>query len=153
MIERADREKITGFLKDRFGIEEEHLEGYHFYEGRRSVWFSTVEMDPEFFGMKKVEFPGIRALRKINGHYKPTTFFLQILGAHATRNLIDLGREELRELLEEGRLAKDFPGVDEGYVIITYGGEILGCGLYSRGRLKAQFPRGRTEALGLSGLY
>ncbi len=153
MIERAEREKIIGFLRDRFGIEEEHLGGYHFYEGRRSVWLSSMETDPEFFGMKKVEFPGIRALRKVNGRYKPTSFFLQILGAHATRNLIDLGREELGELLEEGRLSREFPDIEDGYVIIRYEGDILGCGLYRGGMLKPQFPRGRTEALGLSGLY
>lgn len=153
MIKKADLSKIVDEIASLYGIPDGVLEGFHFYETGKSIWCSSVEIPPGYLGLKKMEVPGMRAFRKVNGHLKPTTFFLQIIGCHATRNIVYLKREELESLLNDGYISIDHNDLLNGYVIIKYVGETLGCGLYRDGRLKAQFPRGRMEALARSGLF
>ncbi|RMG01386.1 MAG: hypothetical protein D6726_09620 [Nitrospirae bacterium] len=153
MIKKADHSDIVEQIRSLYGIPEGVLEGFHFYETGKSVWCSSVEIPPEYLGLKKVDAPGMRAFRKVNGHLKPTTFFLQVIGCHATRNIVCLQRDELESLLKDGYIRIDRNDLLNGYVVIRYEGSTLGCGLYRDGRLKSQFPRGRTEALARSGLF
>ncbi len=154
MLKEIDLAFIRKYFLERFGIPEDAFSGYRFFATGRSVWMTTAEDVERLLQMKRIEYPGIRLMRRIDRYtYKPTTYALQLVGDKATRNLITLCREELSELIERGRLTKDFPETEEGYVIIRYGEDILGCGLYRGNILKSQFPRGRTEALASSGLY
>lgn len=157
MLKPADRERILTFFTDRYGIPRTVFNEYIFFETGRSVWMVTSTQHDELVRkateMKRIEFPGLRILRKVGRWLKPTTYGLQIIGSRATRHIKELSREELTELLKRGYLEEVEPEWEEGYIIALYGSIVIGCLLYREGRLKHQFPRGRTDALARSGLY
>jgi len=153
MLVRSDGMQIRKYFFDRFGVPPDVFNGYTFFESSRSVWFCSATFNPTLLEMKKIEYPGIRLLRKINQYtYKPTTYALQLIGQRATKNIIRLKREQVMELLRRGELQVSTGTLQDGYVIVAYREDIIGCALYRQGLLKAQLPRGRAEAMALSGL-
>ncbi len=77
--------------------------------------------------------------------WKPTTSALQVFGRHATKNLIHLDSADARSFMEGRTLAIESDS-ESGYVVVFYRGEVLGCGLYSRGLLVSQIPKERRMA-------
>ncbi len=157
MLRQADPDIVLNYLSERFEIPPEPFKGYIFFETGRSIWMITSTMaDPiviKSIKMKRIEFPGIRILRKVGRHLKPTTYALQLFGHKASKHTVELSRQELTELLKRGFIERSNPNWQDGYIIAFYKGTVLGCLLYRGGRLKHQFPRGRTDALVKSGLY
>ncbi|RMG69691.1 MAG: hypothetical protein D6710_08450 [Nitrospirae bacterium] len=157
MLRLADKGQITSYLNERFGIPEDSLSDYNLFETGRSVWMVKKTVLDEVVlcstSLKRIEFPGLRILRKVGRALKPTTYGLQIIGSRATRHIKELSREELAELLRKGYLEVENPQWQEGYIIALYEGQVLGCLLYREGRLKHQFPRGRAEALSRARLF
>lgn len=157
MLRQTEAEAVLSYLHDRFGIPSEPFKGYLFFETGRSIWMITsTKVDhvvKESLRMKRIEFPGLRILRKVGRHLKPTTYALQLFGKYAVKHTVELTRKELAELLNKGFIQKSSPDWNDGYVIALYRGTVLGCLLYRGGRLKHQFPRGRTDALVKSGLF
>jgi NOL1/NOP2/fmu family ribosome biogenesis protein len=157
MLQVSDRQRIIEYFRERFGIPEDDFKGYLFFESNKGIWMvSSGFPDREYLQLttlKRFDFLGIRVLRKINNNrFKPTTYGLQIIGRNATRNFIELDRDELIKLLRNGHIEKEYPSVEDGYVILRYNKRVLGCGLYKKGILEHQFPKGRTEAMASSGL-
>ncbi len=157
MLKLAHRERITSYFYERFGIPPERFNGFSFFETGRSVWMLSDSPNNEIvtkaLEMKRIEFPGLRILRKVGRWLKPTTYGLQLVGDSASRHLKELSRKELSELLRRGYLEITEHNWEEGYIIALYDSTVIGCLLYRNGRLKHQFPRGRVEALSRSGLY
>jgi NOL1/NOP2/fmu family ribosome biogenesis protein len=153
MLVRIDGRVVEDYFFERFGIPPEVFRGYSFFESRKSIWMCSATMNPAILGIKRIEYPGIKIIRKLNRHiFKPTTYALQLVADKATKNIIVLDRDETLHLLKHGRIEMEANTVQEGYVIIRYNEDILGCGLYRGGVLKSQFPKGRAEAMALSGL-
>ncbi len=156
MLRLADREKVITYFKERFGISEEEFKEYLFFESNKGIWMVSSGCPEEEYlkltALKRFDFLGIRVLRKLNNGFKPTTYGLQIIGRNATKNFIELSRDELIKLLKKGYIEKEYPSVEDGYVILRYNRRVLGCGLYRKGILRHQFPKGRTEAIASSGL-
>jgi Uncharacterized conserved protein len=82
--------------------------------------------------------------------WKPTTSALQVFGRHATRNLIHLDSANSRSFMEGKTLAIESDS-ESGYVVVFYRGEVLGCGLYSHGKLVSQIPKERRMASSKNG--
>lgn len=153
MLVRIEGRVVEDYFFERFGISPEVFRGYSFFESTKSIWTCSATMKPALLGLKRIEYPGIRIIRKLKGHiFKPTTYALQLLADRATKNIIVLDRVQTLQLLKEGKIKIDTASADNGYVIIRYQKDILGCGFYREGLLKGQFPRGRAEAMALSGL-
>ena len=147
--------KITGYFRDRFGIPEDIFDTYLFLENTKNVWATKGTDDLEsLLSLKLFQFAGMHILRRIHQYYKPTSYGLQQFGGHASRNVVQLNRFELRGLLEHGILPLGkSPDAEPGYVILSYHGQPLGCGIYREGTLAHSFPKGRSIALAGSGLY
>jgi NOL1/NOP2/fmu family ribosome biogenesis protein len=77
--------------------------------------------------------------------WKPTTSALQVFGRHAKKNVVHLCEEEGRAFLAGSSLYLE-TDCQPGYVVVFYRGEVLGCGLYSRGTLVSQIPKDRRVA-------
>ena len=65
----------------------------------------------------------------------------QLLGPIATRNVIDITEQELKQWLRGEDLAKQ--GEWEGCVIIKYGADFIGSGKYSNGTIYNFVPKTR----------
>lgn len=149
-----DRRKVTGYFATRFGIEPEVFDAFEIFERGKSFWALSREagQDPLLL-LTRLEYAGMRLLRQTGRYPKPTTYGLQRFGHGARRNRVEVSRETLRALLDPpGGIEGPFDGED-GYVILVYREEVLGCGLRVGGRLRHCFPKSRAEVLRRSGLF
>ena len=100
----------------------------------------------ERLAVLKVQSVGLPVLRIIRHHLKPTTAALQHFGSQATCHVLDLSDLQVVALLH----AREQPlqlDIQPGYVILRHAGHILGCGLYTPGRLRSQLPQHATASL------
>jgi NOL1/NOP2/fmu family ribosome biogenesis protein len=135
-----EQEEILTYFSTRFGIPGASFNGFCFIKSGNTAWaVSDVSGLAEIVNGLKLETAGIPLLRTKKNLWKPTTAGLQYFGHEATRNTIDLNNETLMALLREGFLVGAFC-LEPGFVIITWNGRVLGCGLYSKGRLTSQVP-------------
>ena len=133
-------EAVLRYAEERFGIGREVFEGYRFFTKGRDVWIVSEDV-PQ---LKHVNRMGLRFAR--GGMKKPklTTAVLQIFGRWATKNVIRLDRNLLEAYLRgEDVEVGEISGVERGQVIVAYGEDIVGSGLYDGRRIKNQIPKAR----------
>lgn len=133
-LQFSRKNEYRRYFVERFGIAEEIMQNYSFFQRGKSVWAFTGNYLP----LEDIETLGIRALR-IGKGLKPSTAFLRVIGIHATRNVVELDDEQALRYMRGEDIEENFP-VDFGYVIVKGGEDILGCGLY-KGRLINQIPK------------
>jgi len=133
-----DSSLVTDYWMSRFGVPSEAFRGMRFYRKAKSIWMMS---DADLPGLN-YETLGLRVLSLKEDPWKPTTCALQILGRYATKNFIDLGPEEAT-IFMAGESQEIGPQAEPGYVVGSHHGQVLGCGLYSRGRLASQIPKDR----------
>ncbi len=152
VFEPLDRSEVAALWGARFGIPESVFEDYRFFRKAQSVWvISDVELPALSY-----ETLGIRMMSLKDQPWKPTTSALQIFGRFATKSLVRLDDSqaeiflsgESQQIESCSKSSSEFcsaspsgPCSEPGYVVVFYRGEVLGCGLYSRGRLISQIPK------------
>jgi hypothetical protein len=104
------------------------------------VWLVNKDSRLREFASLQLESLGMPLLRRVGSHLKPTSVALQLLGAHADKNIVTLPSDQLRDLVEIKEIESEFT-VSPGYVIVASSSIIIGCALYLPGRLISQFPR------------
>jgi NOL1/NOP2/fmu family ribosome biogenesis protein len=141
IFEPLDQSLIMKLWQDRFGISGQAFAGCRFFRKAQSIWaISDVDLPRLSY-----ETIGMRIMSCKDRPWKPTTSALQIFGQYASKNLIHLNQEEAVIFLEGGSqpFASD---CENGYVVVFYRGDVLGCGLYSHGKLASQIPKERRMA-------
>ncbi len=139
-VEDRRRGELLGYFTDRFGIGLSSFEGFRLLESRRTYWLLTQSPHVEKLKSLKVHTAGIPVLRKSKTYLKPTTAALQMFGFRASRNVVNLDRQQLDRLLTDNQISLSL-SMTPGYVILAHHRHILGCGLYIEGRLLSQIPR------------
>ena len=133
------REEALRFLRERYGIGPEAFSGLDFYATKKYLWVCTPEA-ASWRGPGAAR-RGIRLLRRVKGGFKLTSFGAQIVGHLATRNVVEVSREEAVRYLRGEDVAGSFDAED-GVVIIRCQGRVIGVGLLRNGRIKNQVPGG-----------
>ncbi len=138
---------VLKYLQERFGIDPRVFEPYEFYDAG-DLWI--VSREATGLPLRTFKRKGLRFARYFerDRSVKLTTAAIQLFGAHARRNVVYLNRAQMLAYVQ-GRdlnLAPQ-PGVENGQVIVKYGTDALGSGLYRDGRLKNQLPKGRRIEL------
>jgi NOL1/NOP2/fmu family ribosome biogenesis protein len=123
---------------DRFGIAATIFARYSFYRRAQNVWAFSNAALPNL----SYEAVGLRMMNFKEKPWKPTTCALQVFGKHATKNAIYLNVKQARCFLAGNSQVLE-ADAESGYVVVRYKGEVLGCGLYSHGRLVSQLPKER----------
>ncbi|MBN2094465.1 MAG: hypothetical protein JW727_00300 [Candidatus Aenigmarchaeota archaeon] len=136
------------FLEERFGLHKGIFSKFSFHETSDKVYVLSVDIPGVDLSGLRVFSIGITAGRQFDksARYKPTTNLLQIFGKFATRNIVDITDEEKEDYMRGLDIEKE-ADVEEGYVIVRHGKDILGCGLYSKGSIKNQVPKAKRMAL------
>lgn len=129
-----------GYFERRFGIPLSAFAGYQLVEDRKAYRLISDSPHLVLLASFKVQNVGMLLLRKIRHHLKPTTAALQRFGHHATQHRVELTGARLTALLQHGELSLQLD-CRPGYVVLVSGQHILGCGLYTPGRLRSQLPR------------
>ena len=88
----------------------------------------------------KVSMAGMRAFQKIGDFVKPTTRMIQVFGRRATSAIFDMNEAELK-VLAAGKPLPINMELENGYVILSLQGQILGLGLLIDGILRSQIPK------------
>ncbi|MGY4706612.1 tRNA pseudouridine(55) synthase TruB [Candidatus Bipolaricaulota sp. J31] len=126
-------------LREQFGVEE--LPG-RVVERARGLWLTTADFVPE--GVK-VHSVGIRLFYLHNRGMKPASFGLSFLGEWIRKRRVEVTLEELEKLLLGQAVEK--PTAPEGYVALTYRGDVIGCGKVKEGKLSAEISKARRQEL------
>lgn len=127
-------------LADRFGLPESLVRSLAFVEEQETI-FAGTPAAMAFADVRPMR-RGIRLCRLFPHSVKPTTFAMQLVGRHATRNVIDVGDEQVKALINGGVIDVE-SDASAGFVLIRWRGFVAGVGLYRRPRLKSQIPRFR----------
>jgi hypothetical protein len=128
------------FFHHRFGIPRAVFATYHLYGRGRTVWIVNKDSRLRDLAALQLKSLGMPLLRRVGSHLKPTSVALQLLGAHADKNIVSLPPDQLRDLGEMREIKGEFTD-SPGYVIVASSSVIIGCALYLPGRLISQFPR------------
>ncbi len=89
----------------------------------------------------KVSRVGLRAFQRVGGFIKPTTWFIQIFGAAATRARLEIGGKQLQRLLAGQEIPLDLD-LTKGYVILSFPeNRILGLGFFINGKVRSQISK------------
>lgn len=133
-----NKDAVVSLWNERFGIPEEVFERISFFKRGRMIWAFSLPEIPPF----RCESVGMRVMSMRESPWKPTTYALQLWGRYARKNVIDLDDEMARRFFAGESLELRGP-VERGYVVVTHMGSVIGCGLYTPGRLISQLPRER----------
>lgn len=150
--------RVASALADRFGVPPDALKARRLYVGGQDRVHLGPEdpVDGDLLSALQPDTGGLPAARP-QATVKPTTDLLQLVGRHATRNVVLLGRDAARryvagEDLEAGTW-EPVEGTTTGWVVVRYvddatGGAFdLGCGLLREDRLENVLPKGRRVEL------
>ncbi len=132
---------IRKFLKERFGIEERVFEGFRFVRIGDDIWIMSEDIPKDLYGINRI---GLRFARGISKNPKITTAVLQIFGKYATKNVVYINEEQLKDYLKGKDVdVGELSGVERGQVIVKFGEDVIGSGLYDGKNIKNQIPKAR----------
>lgn len=137
-FEAIDSAEVIDAWQSRFSMPKETFTGLAFYRRAQNIWaFSDVDLPRLSY-----EAVGMRMMSLKEKPWKPSTCALQVFGMHARRNKVVLDSEQARRFMlgESQDLVAE---ADAGFVIAIFQDQVLGCGLYSRGKLVSQVPKER----------
>jgi NOL1/NOP2/fmu family ribosome biogenesis protein len=137
-FEPISHEEIVSMWRSRFAMAKDAFEGCRFYKKAQSVWACSDSDLPEL----RYEAIGMRIMALKDLPWKPTTRGLQIFGGHARKNVLHISSEQAEAFMTgESQSVSPDKEPEPGYVVVFHNGAVLGCGLYSQGRLISQIPK------------
>lgn len=144
---RATRQEVLDWWEERFDVPPSTFDEYTFWEkGAGKVWI----LHGDVTSPTEIEALGLKFLRTRQEHWKPTTNAAQRFSEAATKNVIELPREQAERFVQGEDQELDWGG-DWGYLIAAHElageREPLGVGLYVHGELRSHVPKGRRRDL------
>ncbi len=128
------------YMEERFDIRREET-GFELREVSGDIWITSPNMETSI----EAETYGIRFIRRMKIGLKPTTYGLQLIGDRLEKNVVDIDRRELIELLDGGMI--EVTGLTKGYVALRFQHRVIGCGFYKDELVSSRIPKGRAEEL------
>ncbi|MFC1863039.1 hypothetical protein ACFL1Z_03705 [Thermodesulfobacteriota bacterium] len=135
-----DRSFLLSYLEGRFGIPKDGFRHYLLFKKNRSYWMLKESSHVTRASGLKVKIMGMKVFQEVGKFIKPTTRFIQMFGHTATRAILEINKQDLRDLVAGNFLPVDM-GIDNGYVILSIENRILGLGLLIDGCIRTQIPR------------
>jgi len=145
-VPEPERSSVLRYFVLRFGIALAVFDGYCLLERRKVYVLVSDSPHLPLLATLQVHSVGLPVLRKLPHHLKPTSIALQRFGGRATRHRVELRSGQVEQLLQEYELPFH-TDCQPGYVILLHAGQVLGCGLYTPGRLQSQIPRRQSVRL------
>ena len=141
--EKPSLTEIRLLLVSRYGISQTFIDRLRFVVRGDEIWATTApETDWESIASRP---PGIRALRMLPRGLKPTSGFLAFLGDEVRTARVEI---EDRAVFEQLLLGRPVPSErEDGYVAVSFCGDVIGCGEVRRGKLRTLLATGRRNTL------
>ncbi len=148
MAGEDERITLLSYLYDRFGINKEIFDDYLIFSKKRTFWFLRNSRFISDVSHLKIKRLGIKAFQEVGSFMKPTTRFIQYFGVHATKALFKIDEKQLRQLLDGTYLPYNNE-LENGYVILSFKGEVLGLGLLIKGMVRSQLALDEVRYLSI----
>lgn len=116
------------------------FDDYLLFEKGRAWWILRDSPLVAQACMLKIWRVGLKAFQEVGDFVKPTTRMIQTFGYLATRGILDIDEGDLQRLAAGEHLPVDMH-LENGYVILSLKGCILGLGLLINGTMRSQIPR------------
>lgn len=129
------------YLENRFGVTEKDLKPSQLIEVNGDLWIHTSKNKDNL----EYQTQGIRALRKSDRGFKPTTYFLQQIGEHISTNKIEMTEKQFQKIIN--REMFDAEREEDGYVALSYQNSVIGCGFYKNQKISTRIPKNRSKEL------
>ena len=131
---------IFEYLQERFGIPPDAFKDFQIYGGSKG----KVYLGPK----KLISKPDIVSLgilvARAESSVKPTTNLLQLFGHLASKNIVRLDKKEAVSFAKgEDLQIKD--EASDGYVLVKFENNCLGCGLLKENLLINQIPKAKRQ--------
>jgi NOL1/NOP2/fmu family ribosome biogenesis protein len=133
--------KVLEYFKERFGIEESNFDDYGLYAGSKGRVFLGPK---KLIDKPPLVAPGI-LIARISETIKPTSNFIHMFAHLAKSNVVDVSKKQAKAFVRGEDLECDEG--DDGYVIISYEGQALGCGLLKGRAIKNLLPKAKRQEL------
>jgi len=127
-------------MEKRFGLSQSVFDGYLLFKRQRSWWLLGDSPFLQFASRLKVAGVGLRAFQRVGKFMKPSTRMIQMFGHLATRAIVEIDEAQLQKLASGDPLYVELD-IEDGYVILSFEGHILGLGLLIEGKILSQIPR------------
>jgi len=140
------KSQLFEYLESRFGILPPKFKDFEFYGASRGRIFlgpKHIISRPEPVSV------GILAARTGNA-IKPTTNLLQLFGRHASKNIVNLNKENIMKYAKGESLLlteQEKNSSSNGYVIVSYSSVPVGCGYLKDDSLDSLLPKAKRLSL------
>lgn len=135
-----DRHHLFSYMEKRFGLSQSVFAGYLLFKRQRSWWLLKNSPFLQSASRLKVAGVGFRAFQRVGKFMKPSTRMIQTFGHLATRATVEIDEVQLQNLVSGDPLYVELE-IEDGYVILSFKGHILGLGLLVEGKILSQIPR------------
>lgn len=126
-------------MNDRFGMTRDMFADYLLFKKKKTYWVMKKTLLIKNVSHLKIMRLGIKAFQEVGSFIKPTTRIIQYFGHMATKAIFDINEIQLRQILEGKYIPADM-SIENGYVILSLRGQILGLGLLINGEIRSQLP-------------
>ncbi len=113
---------------------------YHLLKKNKSWWLLRKSDYITRVSSLKVVMTGLKAFQEVGRYIKPTTRMIQVFGHHAARSVLDVTEDDIDKMAQGSYISSDME-VDNGYIIMSFKGAVIGLGLFIDGRITSQIPR------------
>ncbi len=127
-------------MDQRFGMDDSIFNDYLLLKRNKNWWMLRRSGHISHASALKVRIAGLKAFQTVGRYIKPTTRMIQIFGRHAVRGVLGISQNDLKKLAEGEYISSDIE-MDNGYIILSFNGAVLGLGLLIDGRVTSQVPR------------
>lgn len=136
------RDEVIGYFEMRFGVPSSFFSAFSFEERKGEIWATTAPCPPDLSTLRPA---GLRIIRRMPHAFKPTSLFLRVLNTRVTSSRIEIERLDLLQHLLLGQTSDT--SLTNGFVAISFRGDLLGCGVVKNGRLRALLPVQKRKEL------
>ena len=136
-------------MHERFGINKGIFDDYLLFSKKRTFWFLRNSPFISEVSHLKIKRLGIKAFQEVGSFIKPTTRFIQYFGGYATKAIFTIDEKQLKQLLSGEHLSYN-NALENGYVILSLKGEVLGLGLLIKGMVRSQLAADEVRYMALN---
>ena len=128
-------------IEKQYGKVPEHFEKLAFIRGKENIY--TITKDVGMIDMKnlRINSIGLYIAEVKNGQLRLSIEGAQMIGPSATKNVVELSKEQLKEWFKGNDLKIE--GSYEGFAILRHGKDYVGSGKYKEGLIMNYVPKAR----------
>ena len=141
VLSAREIKEIHQMLKDRFGFDR-RLDYNFSKSGKGRIWIYPKEVEKIKLKDLNMEAIGLYFCFKEERGLRLSIEGTQLIGKFAKKNVVELNEEQVQRWIRGFDLDVQ-ERVENGYVILRFGEEIIGCGKYRNGKILNTVRKGR----------